>query len=211
MVERVKKDGQPATYADLEALPDHLVGEIVGGRLVATPRPAPAHARASSALGGVLQPPFDFGHGGPGGWWILDEPELHLGPDVLVPDLAGWRLERMPELPETAYFGLVPDWVCEVLSPRYESHDRDDKLGVYRREQVLHAWLVSPAARTLEVLRLTPEGYLIVAVHTAPRAVRAEPFDAVELDLGLLFGKPKSPEPPKGSEPPKSPEPPDPE
>jgi Uma2 family endonuclease len=193
MVERAK-DGRPATYADLEALPDHLVGEIVGGRLVDRPRPAPRHAQTSSDLGILIGPAYRFGRGGPGGWWILDEPELHLGPDVLVPDLAGWRRVRMPELPETAYFELTPDWICEVISPRYESFDRDDKLGVYRREQVPHAWLVSPAARTLEVLRLTPEGYLIVAVHTAPRAVRAEPFDAVELDLGLLFDSPWAPE-----------------
>lgn len=183
-----------ATYADLEALPDNLVGEIVGGRLVASPRPAPPHASVSSSLGMLVGPPYGFGHGGPGGWWILDEPELHLGPDVLVPDLAGWRLERMPELPETAYFGLVPDWVCEVISPRSESFDRDEKLGVYHRAGVPHVWLVSPQAKTLDILRLTPEGYLIVAIHTAPRTIRAEPFDAIELDLELVFGKPKSSE-----------------
>ena len=182
----------PATYADLEALPDNLVGEIVGGRLVASPRPSPAHARASTALGGLLHPPFDFGHGGPGGRWILFEPELHLGPDVLVPDLAGWRLERMPELPETAYFELLPDWACEVISPHSESFDREEKLGVYHRVGVPHVWLVSPRAKTLDILRLTPDGYLIVAIHTAPRTIRAEPFDAIEIDLDLLFGKPRS-------------------
>ncbi len=185
-----------ATYADLEALPPHLVGELVAGRLIASPRPTPQHARASSALGGVLGPPFFFGRGGPGGWWILDEPELHLGADVLVPDLAGWRRERLPRLPDTAYLDLVPDWICEVLSPSTERLDRGEKLAIYRREGAPHVWLVSPAARTVEILRLTDEGYLLVTVLTSPGPVRAEPFDAVELDLGLLFDEPDDPDEP---------------
>ena len=179
-----------ATYADLEALPSNLVGEIVSGRLIASPRQAPRHAQASSDLGVLLGGPFRLGRGGPGGWWILDEPELHLGQDVQVPDLAGWRRERLPRLPETAYFDLVPDWVCEVLSPSTERLDRGEKLSVYRREQVAHVWLVSPLARTLEVMRLTSEGFLLVGVHSAPGVVRAEPFDAVGLDLALLFDVP---------------------
>ena len=177
-----------ATYADLEALPDNLVGEIVNGRLVASPRPAPRHATVSSGLGALIGAPYGYGVGGPGGWRILDEPELHLGPDVLVPDLAGWRLERMPELPDTAYFELVPDWVCEVLSPRTERLDRGEKLAVYQREQVKHVWLLTPLGQTLEVLRLTADGFLLAGVHTSPSVVRPEPFDVVDLDLGLLFG-----------------------
>jgi Uma2 family endonuclease len=106
-----------ATYDDLLRVPEHLVAEIVDGDLQASPRPAGRHAVASSGLGGQIWPPFDQGRGGPGGWWILDEPELHLGEDVLVPDLAGWRRERMPDIPDTAFFALAPDWVCEVLSP----------------------------------------------------------------------------------------------
>ena len=93
------------------------MAEIGDGVLHVQPRPAPRHALAGSALGAVLMGPFGMGRGGPGGWWILDEPELHFGDDVLVPDLAGWRRERMPELPDAAYFTLAPDWVCEVLSP----------------------------------------------------------------------------------------------
>ncbi|MFH2010708.1 MAG: Uma2 family endonuclease [bacterium] len=189
-----EKDG--ATYADLEALPSNLVGEIVSGRLIASPRPAPRHAQASSGLGVLVGAPFHFGRDGPGGWWILDEPELHLGQDVLVPDLAGWRRERLPRMPETAYFELVPDWVCEVISPSTERLDRGEKLEIYRREQVAHVWLVSPLARTVEVLRLTGEGFLLAVVHAVPGPVRAEPFDAVELDLGLLFDEPAEPDDP---------------
>src|SRR6476646_4505786 len=107
----------PDTYADIEALPPNQVGEIVRGVLYANPRPASPHAAAASAVGEELGPPFKRGRGGPGGWVILDEPELHLGEDVLVPDLAGWRRERMPELPRAAFFTLAPDWACEVLSP----------------------------------------------------------------------------------------------
>src|SRR5688572_5797091 len=148
-----------ATYADLEAVPAHLVAEIINGELRTLPRPAPKHARASSRLGVRLGGPFDLGEGGPGGWSILDEPELHLGleQDVLVPDLAGWRLERMPKLPETAYFELPPDWVCEVLSPSTEADDRVDKMPIYAREGVRHVWLIDPILQTLEVFVLVAE------------------------------------------------------
>jgi Uma2 family endonuclease len=122
--------GRRATYDDLLAVPDGLVAEIIHGVLITQLRPAAPHALATSRLGIKLGGPFDLGNGGPGGWWILDEPELHLrGGHVLVPDLAGWRRERMPRLPiETAAFELPPDWVCEVLSPRTAATDRADKL-----------------------------------------------------------------------------------
>ena len=108
---------RPAAYADIEALPANMVGQILYGSLHAHPRPAPRDARASTRMSTELEEPFDRGRGGPGGWAILFEPELHLGPRVVVPDIAGWRREWMPALPETAYFETAPDWVCEVLSP----------------------------------------------------------------------------------------------
>src|SRR6187402_3256932 len=127
-----------ATYEDLLQVPEHLVGEIVDGELVTSPRPAAAHARASSSLGGELYGPFDRGRGGPGGWIILDEPELHLLGHVLVPDLAGWRRERMPELPDAKAFELAPDWACEVLSPSTAKVDRADKVPIYAQAGVSH-------------------------------------------------------------------------
>ncbi|WP_437659879.1 Uma2 family endonuclease [Sorangium sp. So ce1182] len=195
--------GQPAekprraTYADLEAVPPHKVAELVRGTLHVFPRPAPKHARASSGLGAELTGPFDHGKGGPGGWWILDEPELHFPDpdapgeiDALVPDLAGWRRERMPELPETAYFALAPDWVCEVLSPSTASFDRDEKMPVYAREGVRHAWLVDPIARTREVYVLGQDRrWGLAVVHRDAAHVRVEPFDAIELDLSVLWAK----------------------
>jgi Uma2 family endonuclease len=181
---------RPATYEDLLKVPDHMVAEILDGELYATPRPAPRHADASSGIGGALRGPFDRGRGGPGGWRILDEPELHLGADVLVPDLAGWRRARMPLLPETAYFAIAPDWICEVISPSTASIDRVKKMAIYAREDVRHAWLIDPLAQTLEVLRLDNGRWTIVSTASGVDVARAEPFDALDLDLSLLWDEP---------------------
>ena len=183
------RERRRGTYADIQALPEHLVGEILDGELVVSPRPAARHARASSALGGLLSGPFDRGVGGPGGWIILDEPELHLADDVLVPDLTGWRRARMPELPDVPFFAQAPDWICEVLSPSTGRIDRQRKLRIYARERVGHAWLVDPEQQTLEVLGLDGEGWRILAVHAEDEKVRAAPFDTVELELAALWAR----------------------
>lgn len=169
------------------ALPEHLVGEILNGELVVSPRPAPRHGVAASALGAALAPAFQFGDGGPGGWWILDEPEVHLGEDVLVPDLAGWRRERLPAIPEEAYFTLSPDWVCEILSPSTNRIDRTRKLPIYARAGIPHAWLIDPATQTLEVYRLEAGYWVVAAVHGGDDRVRAMPFEAITVDLGRLW------------------------
>lgn len=178
-----------ATYQDVLDAPDHVVAEIVGGELVLSPRPSKPHAAATTALGEELGPPFKRGKGGPGGWILLDEPELHLGREILVPDLGGWRRERMPVLTtDEAYFTLAPDWVCEVLSPSTHKLDRKDKLAIYGAHAVRHVWLVDPLERTLEVLRLGDGGkYTILDVASDAQQVRAEPFDAIVLDLAILW------------------------
>jgi Uma2 family endonuclease len=176
-----------ATYDDLLAVPDHKVAEIVDGELFVSPRPASPHARTSSVLGVEIGAPFDRGRGGPGGWWVLDEPELHFGEDVLVPDLAAWRRERMTAVPNARFFTLVPDWVCEVASPSTEYLDRRRKRPIYAREGVGHLWIVNPLTRTLVIHRRIPEGWLVVATHGGDERVRAEPFDAIELDLAALW------------------------
>lgn len=177
-----------ATYEDVLAAPAHVVAELVSGVLHTHPRPAKPHAAAASALGEELGPPFKRGRGGPGGWVILDEPELHLGGDVLVPDLAGWRRERLPHLDASVpYFDLAPDWVCEVLSPSTEALDRGEKRVAYAREGVRHLWLVTPPARLLEILRLDGGRWLIAQTFAGDDKVRAEPFDAIELDLSILW------------------------
>ncbi len=178
---------RPATYEDLCQVPGHLVAQIIHGQLITLPRPAPRHARASSIMGGKLVPTYDEGRGGPGGWWILDAPELHLGPDVLVPDLAGWRRQRMPALPETAYFELPPDWVCEVLSPARAGIDRVDKLGIYAAQGVAHAWLIDPDARTLEVFTLVEARWRLDQALKDSEEVCAPPFDAIRFGLATLW------------------------
>jgi Uma2 family endonuclease len=176
-----------AKYADLYDVPEHFVAEMFDGDLYASPRPAVPHARAASVLGAILLGPFDIGENGPGGWLFLDEPELHFGKDVLVPDLAGWRRERMPEAPDSAYIALAPDWVCEILSPSTETLDRGTKSRIYAREGVTHAWLVDPLRQTLEVLALESGAWSSLASHEGRVTVRAVPFDAIEISLGVLW------------------------
>lgn len=178
-----------ATYADLLAVPHHLVAEILDGTLVTNPRPASSHAMASSVLGIELGGPFMRGKGGPGGWVLLDEPELHLHGDVLVPDLAGWRRERMPELPDAAAFELAPDWICEVLSPSTAPVDRAEKLPIYARERVAHAWLVDPIGQTLEAFRLEEGRWVLLGTWRGDAKVRVEPFTEIELELSGLWAK----------------------
>lgn len=183
-----------ATYEDLLNVPDHLIAELLGGELYTTPRPAVRHAIAASALGSELGGPFHQGRGGPGGWWILHEPELHLGPEVVVPDLAGWRRSRLPQLPDTAAVTIAPDWVCEILSPSTEALDRVSKLQTYAREGVLHVWFVNPRSETLEVLRLENGTWSLAATHAGDGTVHAEPFEIVALELFRLWGR-SGPEP----------------
>ena len=175
-----------ATYDDLIAVPDNLVAEIIDGELVTSPRPASPHALAATRIGTDLGGPFDRPPGGglPGGWWLLFEPELHLGEDVIVPDFAGWRRDRMPVLPNVVGFTQPPDWVCEVVSPSTGAVDRGRKMRIYARERVAHLWMVDPLARTLEIYRLEDNRWVVAGTHAASEHVRAEPFDAVELDIG---------------------------
>ena len=175
-----------ATYEDVLNAPEHKVAEILDGELILSPRPAPRHALAASRLGMILGP-YDDDPSGPGGWWILDEPELHFGDEVVVPDLAGWRRERLPAMPAEPYFTLPPDWVCEVLSSATARTDRVRKLPLYARAGVAHAWLVDPRVQTLEVLLLKDGQWTIVGVPGGSDVVRIEPFEAIELQLGRLW------------------------
>jgi Uma2 family endonuclease len=184
MSKAIKKD---ATYADLCAVPENLVAEILSGELYASPRPASPHAVAAGALFRKLGGPLQDGENGPGGWWFIVEPELHFGAYVLVPDVAGWRRERMPKIPNVAHFTLAPDWLCEVTSPSTQAIDRRKKLPIYAREDVPNVWLIDPLQQTLEVLRLVSQRWSLVATHAADAKVRAEPFDAIELALRALW------------------------
>ena len=185
MVARAKR----ATYADIEALPRYVVGEILFGVLHVNPRPGLPHANVATTLGAELHGPFQRGRGGPGGWVILDEPELHLGtePDVVVPDIAGWRQARMPQIPAEPFTTVAPDWVCEILSASTEASDRGEKMTIYAREKVSHAWLLDPSIRTLEVFRLDGASWRMIKTWHGDVVVNAEPFDALALDLAVLW------------------------
>ena len=176
-----------ATYQDVLDAPAHRVAEIVDGALHTHPRPAMPHALARSVLGRRVGSAFHDKTGGPGGWWIVGEPELHLGEDIVVPDLAGWRRERMPEYPETAYFTLAPDWVCEVLSVSTRRLDLHGKRPVYAREGVAHLWLVDPADRALEALELRDGQWVLIASAKDDDPVCIRPFDAITFSLGELW------------------------
>ena len=180
-----------AVYEDLFDLPENMVGEILNGNMETHPRPAPRHALATSSLGGEIYKPYGHGCGGPGGWWILDEPELHLDVDIMVPDLAGWRRERMPELPETAWFECVPDWVCEVLSPSTGKIDRAVKMPLYAHYGVQYIWLVDPDLRTLEVYQLLSESsgnkWVLLKTLQDDQSVSLPPFTEISFDLSVLW------------------------
>ncbi|MCA9706687.1 MAG: Uma2 family endonuclease [Myxococcales bacterium] len=178
-----------ATYEDVLAADPRQIAEVLDGVLHTQPRPALPHAQAASELAYELIGPFRRGRGGPGGWHILIEPELHLGPepDILVPDLAGWRTSRLPRIPNEPFEIMPPDWVAEILSPSTTRTDRSIKLPIYQREQVGHVWLIDPQALTIEVLSLDGEGYRLLGVHAGRGPARLEPFDAVELELGALW------------------------
>ena len=178
-----------ATYAHVLDAPDHLVAEILDGELVLSPHPAPGHASVASYLGAALIPAFGGRRnlGGSRGWVILHKPELHVGLHVVMPDLAGWRRERLPVLPDAAYLTLPPDWVCEVASKSTEKLDRRRKLPLYASIGIGHAWLIHPRLRTVEVLRNLDGKWLAVAVYGDDEQIRAEPFEALELELATLW------------------------
>lgn len=191
MATPAKPDLRQALYDAYLKVPDHQRAEIIDGTLYVSPRPSPRHADAASGLVGELRNPFQRGRGGPGGWWILFEPELQLQAlEPMAPDLAGWRVERMPVLPDTAYFTLPPDWICEVLSRSTEKTDRDKKLPIYAAHGVAHVWLVDPIEKTLEVHALVDRR---VQLYQGDVGVKADPFSAVEIDLAALWSPPRTP------------------
>ncbi len=176
-------------YDRLIALPETLVGEIIDGELHTQPRPAGPHISASSVLGMDIGSAYHRGRGGPGGWWILTEPEIHFVRDteVLVPDIAGWRREQMPKIPQDQRFEVVPDWVCEVLSPNTHKKDRVIKMSVYARYGVSHLWLVDPLARTLETYILENGLWTVAGLYKDDDAVSAAPLDQISLALNDLW------------------------
>jgi Uma2 family endonuclease len=186
-----------ATYQDVLDAPEHKVAEILDGELFLSPMLAPRIGVVHSALLAIIGNAFDRGEGGPGGWRIFSKPEVHLGEHVVVPDLGGWLRQDMPSIPDAAYFPRPPSWLCEMLAPPTERFDRSRKLRIYAEAGVPHAWLVKPSDRTLEVLRLRDGLWTMVGVWEDAAVVRAEPFEAIELELGRLWPDVASAAPPR--------------
>jgi Uma2 family endonuclease len=180
---------RPATYADLLAAPEHVVSELIDGTLYMTPRPASRHAVAAGGVFAPLHERFHRSGGDPDCWVILIEPELHLLDQVMVPDIAGWRRARMPEIPDVSAFELPPDWICEVVSPSTGELDRKHKMPHYARAGVGHAWLVDPLAQTLEVFRLEGREWRLLVTNAEDDVVRLPPFEALELALATLWAR----------------------
>lgn len=184
---RVPPFDREATYEDLKRVPDIMVAEMAGGELYAFPRPAFPHANLATVINVLIGGAYHLGRGGPGGWLILFEPELHFGRDVMVPDFAGWRRTRLPAVPNVPWLTLAPDWACELLSPSTAAFDRKQKLQIYAREGIPWMWLIDPATRTLEILRLDEDRWTVWGVHEGCDVVRAEPFTEIELDLSIFW------------------------
>ncbi|MCY4141473.1 MAG: Uma2 family endonuclease [Rhodobacteraceae bacterium] len=187
-----RRETRQATYQDVLDAPPHRVAEVIAGTLHTHPRPSARHARASSGIGARIATPFDFGDDGPGGWWIIFEPELHLGSegkDIIVPDLAGWRRETMPEYPDAVYFTIAPDWVCEVLSPSTRQLDLGHKRAIYAREGVGHLWFVDPGAQTLEAFELRDGQWMLIDTLFGDAPVSLSPFDAITFPLNALWSE----------------------
>jgi len=178
---------RPATYEDLMKVPDHLIAEIVEGELYASPRPSGPHGRVITTIDRRIGRAFDEGDDGPGGWWIAVALEIHLDSDVFVPDMAGWRRERVPEYLTGDAWTVAPDWACEVLSPSTARLDRVRKLPMYARHNVAWAWLIDPALQSLEIYRLEHGQWVLTSTHEGDEVIRPEPFDAVDFPLGSLW------------------------
>lgn len=176
-------------YEKLEDLPEGLNGEIIDGQLYTEPRPKPDHAVAASNLGAELIGPYSRGRNGPGGWWIIDEPEIHFvhKTEVVVPDLGGWRRERLPAVPDGDHFATVPDWVCEVLSPSTRSKDREMKMPLFARYGVPYVWLIDPKIYTLETYELRGAELVLTGTFGPASSLAAAPFEAVRLKVAELW------------------------
>ena len=179
-----------ATYDDLAALPEDVKAEVVRGALEVSPAPLPRHARVQRTLGRVVGGAFDDddGEGGPGGWWILPEVDVRLTRhDIVRPDVAGWRRERLPDPGDLRPIDVVPDGICEITSPSNARRDRVDKARLYLEAGVPFYWIVDPETRVLEALVRDGARWVEAGRFSDGDVVRLAPFEAIEIKITRLF------------------------
>ena len=176
-------------YKTLYSIPEHMLGQVIGNETIAMPRPSPQHANVVSGIGFEIGPAYRLGRGGPGGWIILDEPEICLGQNILVPDLAGWTKEKLSKFPKTNFITVAPDWICEVLSPRTFKIDRIKKMPIYAQFEVSFLWLIDPIEEIFEIFKLNGDKWTLLAGFAGNDKIRAEPFIEVEIDLANLWSE----------------------
>jgi Uma2 family endonuclease len=177
------------TYEDLCNVPDDMTGEIIDGELSLTPMPSKQQIHTGTKLANAVVAAYHFGTKGPGGWIILDEPDLAFGEDILVPELAGWKEDRFIVSWEHHWISVAPDWVCEIISPETAQRDRTQKMPIYERNGVSYVWLIDPAEKSLEIFRLESGKWGAPTLYTGNDKVRAEPFEQTEINLGDLWLK----------------------
>jgi len=179
-----KPSTKPPTLADLDALPPGIVGEIIDGVLYTMTKPRMRHQRTGTGISADLRGPFDLGRGGPGGWWIVTEPGIELpNTPEISPDVAGWRRERMPEMPGDEPIRVVPDWVCEILSKNTRRHDQVVKMPYYAKIGVAYAWVADAEARVLVAYRLESGAWRVIGTYSNETEARIEPFDTVPVNV----------------------------
>ncbi|MEZ4220590.1 MAG: Uma2 family endonuclease [Polyangiaceae bacterium] len=174
------------------ALAEGENAEVIRGVLVTAPALLPRHSSVRGRLRRLIGGAFDDddGAGGPGGWWIFLEVDVRLSPhDIVRPDIAGWRRQRLPEPWDMRPIDVVPDWICEIISTSNAGRDRVTKRELYAKHGVLHYWIADPVARTLETLRLDPEAghWVDAGAFDASGRARIAPFTAIEIDLSRVF------------------------
>lgn len=177
-----------ATYEDLYSIPENMTGEIIDGELFVTPRPSRKHGLCATALGAAVTAPYQFGQGGgPGGWVFIIEPEIGLGQDILVPDLAGWKRELFPFQEQVNWISVAPNWVSEILSPSTSRSDKVKKMPIYARHGVEHIWLIDPVAMSVDAFRLESGRWFLLGSFAQDDKMRIEPFQEIEINLGDLW------------------------
>lgn len=182
----------PGGWEQFEGWPEEPSTEAAAPPSVPEPQMSLSRVLATSILGGLLVGPFQLGLGGPGGWLILDKPEIHFDEDVLIPDLAAWSAGRAPRPTEELYTTIIPDWVCEIDTACTEGRSFSQRMNAYARAGVRFMWLLDSDLKNIDLLTLNSQSQWALngaySISMGHRRIRGAPFDSIEIDIATLFG-----------------------